>query len=58
MADWIMHGPAEHGVPGLVNLYGIESPGITSSLPIAEMVTAMADGLPFGQALGTQRATN
>lgn len=58
MADWIMHGPAEHGVPGLVNLYGIESPGITSSLPIAEMVTAMADGLPFGQALGMQRATN
>lgn len=58
MADWIMQGPAEHGVPGLVNLYGIESPGITSSLPIAEVVTAMADGLPFVQALDAQRVTN
>ena len=58
MADWIMHGPAEHGVPGLVNLYGIESPGITSSLPISQMVTAMLDGLPFAQALDAQRATD
>ena len=34
-ADFVIQGPAEHGVPGLVNLYGIESPGITASLPIA-----------------------
>jgi len=58
MADWVMHGPAEHGVPGLVNLYGIESPGITSSLPISQMVAAMVDGLPFAQALDAQRATD
>ena len=57
MADWIMHGPAEHGVPGLVHTYGIESPGITSSLPISEMVAAMADGLSFQAALETQRQT-
>lgn len=58
IADWIIHGPDEHGVPGLVNLYGIESPGITSSLPISEMVTAMVEGLPFGQALDAQRASD
>jgi len=37
-ADFVIQGPAEHGVPGLVNLYGIESPGITASLPIAAEV--------------------
>jgi L-2-hydroxyglutarate oxidase LhgO len=36
--DFLIHGPREHGVPGLVNLYGIESPGLTSSLAIAEHV--------------------
>ena len=58
IADWIIHGPDEHGVPGLVNLCGIESPGITSSLPISEMVTAMVEGLPFGQALDAHRASD
>jgi L-2-hydroxyglutarate oxidase LhgO len=37
-ADFIIDGPAEHGLPGLVHLFGIESPGLTSSLSIAEDV--------------------
>jgi L-2-hydroxyglutarate oxidase LhgO len=37
-ADFMIQGPAEHGVPGLVNLLGIESPGLTSSLAIAQAV--------------------
>ncbi|MGB5092382.1 MAG: NAD(P)/FAD-dependent oxidoreductase [Parvibaculum sp.] len=36
--DFIIAGPATHGVPGLVNLFGIESPGLTSSLAIAQAV--------------------
>ena len=39
-ADFIIQGPDQHGLPGLVNLYGIESPGLTSSLAIADMVAA------------------
>jgi L-2-hydroxyglutarate oxidase LhgO len=37
-ADFLVQGCAQHGVPGLVNLFGIESPGLTSSLAIGEMV--------------------
>ena len=33
--DFLLQGPEAHGVAGLVNLYGIESPGITASLAIA-----------------------
>jgi L-2-hydroxyglutarate oxidase LhgO len=40
-ADFVMSGPEAHGVPGLVNLFGIESPGLTASLAIAERVKAM-----------------
>ncbi|MNN02005.1 L-2-hydroxyglutarate oxidase LhgO [compost metagenome] len=40
-ADFRIDGPATHGVPGLVNLFGIESPGLTSSLAIAERVTQL-----------------
>ncbi len=37
-ADFVVQGPDEHGVPGLVNLFGIESPGLTASLPLADAV--------------------
>ena len=37
-ADFVIQGPDTHDVPGLVNLYGIESPGLTASLAIAERV--------------------
>jgi L-2-hydroxyglutarate oxidase LhgO len=37
-ADFMIAGPAAHGMPRLVNLFGIESPGLTSSLSIAEEV--------------------
>jgi L-2-hydroxyglutarate oxidase LhgO len=37
-ADFCIQGPADHGVKGLVNLFGIESPGLTSSLAIGEAV--------------------
>jgi L-2-hydroxyglutarate oxidase LhgO len=40
-ADFEIHGAERHGVVGLVNLYGIESPGLTSSLAIADEVVAM-----------------
>ena len=36
--DFVIQGPALHGVPGLVNLYGIESPGLTASLSLAGAV--------------------
>ena len=37
-ADFCIMGPAEHGVHGLVHLFGIESPGLTSSLAISQAV--------------------
>ncbi|MGH6982531.1 MAG: NAD(P)/FAD-dependent oxidoreductase, partial [Stellaceae bacterium] len=41
-ADFVVQGPADHGIAGLVNLYGVESPGLTSSLAIAEHVVLLA----------------
>ncbi len=40
-ADFCIQGPLDHGVAGLVNLFGIESPGLTSSLAIGDYVAAM-----------------
>jgi len=40
-ADFLIQGPENHGIAGLVNLFGIESPGLTSSLAIAEHVAAI-----------------
>jgi L-2-hydroxyglutarate oxidase LhgO len=40
--DFVIQGPAEHGVTGLINLFGIESPGLTASLALAEQVRALA----------------
>lgn len=39
--DFCIQGPKDHGVAGLVNLFGIESPGLTSCLAIAEVVSEM-----------------
>jgi L-2-hydroxyglutarate oxidase LhgO len=39
--DFRIDGPSVHGVPGLINLFGIESPGLTASLAIAETVKAL-----------------
>jgi len=39
--DFRIDGPARHGVAGLVNLFGIESPGLTSSLALAEDVRSL-----------------
>jgi L-2-hydroxyglutarate oxidase LhgO len=40
-ADFIIQGPDVHGVPGLINLFGIESPGLTASLALAELVRSL-----------------
>jgi L-2-hydroxyglutarate oxidase LhgO len=42
-ADFMICGPETHGCPGLVNLFGIESPGLTASMAIAELVTQLLD---------------
>ena len=42
-ADFVIQGPAVHGVPGLVNLFGIESPGLTASLALADEVRLLLE---------------
>ena len=36
--DFLIDAPAQHGLPGLVQMFGIESPGLTSSLSLGEYV--------------------
>ena len=47
--DFVIQGPRNHGLPGLINLFGIESPGLTSSLAIADYVCELA-GTPAAPA--------
>jgi L-2-hydroxyglutarate oxidase LhgO len=42
-ADFMIDAPADHGVPGLVQLFGIESPGLTSALSLGEEVVGYLD---------------
>jgi L-2-hydroxyglutarate oxidase LhgO len=39
--DFCISGPAEHGLAGIVNLFGMESPGLTSSLALGDYIAAM-----------------
>ena len=41
LKDFVLQGPADHARAGLVNLYGIESPGLTASLAIADEVLSL-----------------
>ena len=45
-ADFTVHGPETHGIDGMVHLFGIDSPGLTSSLAIADYAAGL---LGFGQ---------
>lgn len=54
-ADFRIDGPATHGVPGVVHLFGIESPGLTASLAIAERVAAIVASA--GQSCSTASTT-
>jgi L-2-hydroxyglutarate oxidase LhgO len=49
--DFVIQGPSVHGVPGLVNLFGIESPGLTSCLAIGDTVAKQLEFDPHGTTL-------
>ena len=44
--DFVIQGPAVHGIAGLINLFGIESPGLTACLALADAVRDMAEAVP------------
>jgi len=46
-ADFVVQGPNEHGVAGLVHLFGIESPGLTASLALADVVLDALGAFPL-----------
>jgi L-2-hydroxyglutarate oxidase LhgO len=41
--DFYISGPDDHGLAGMVNLFGIESPGLTASLALGESIAAMIE---------------
>jgi L-2-hydroxyglutarate oxidase LhgO len=41
--DFLISGPADHGFPGMINLFGIESPGLTSCLALGDLIAAKLD---------------
>ena len=43
-ADFRIEGPGQHGAPAIINLFGIESPGLTASLAIGDHVAELAHG--------------
>lgn len=42
--DFVVQGRAVHGIPSLINLFGIESPGLTAAIALAEHVVELANG--------------
>jgi L-2-hydroxyglutarate oxidase LhgO len=44
--DFRICGPREHGVAGLINLFGIESPGLTASLAIGDLIAGIVKSVP------------
>ena len=40
--DFCISGPRDHGIEGVVNLFGMESPGLTASLALGEYIAALA----------------
>jgi L-2-hydroxyglutarate oxidase LhgO len=45
-ADFLVQGPGDHGLPGLVQMLGIESPGLTSCLALGEHVAQLVRAHP------------
>ena len=41
-ADFMVQGPQSHGTLGIINLFGIESPGLTASMALADLVVDIA----------------
>ena len=48
--DFVIQGPRDHGAGPVINLFGIESPGLTASLALADMVAQRASGRRLNEA--------
>ena len=55
--DFVLLGPRDHGVNGLVHMFGIESPGLTASLSLARIAVEMLDGARNKPCNNAQRYT-